>query len=206
MQAFGKWEACFDSDFTTGVSSTVTVLLGFVTPGDTNDPMGSLDASEYDTSSVLANMYLRALVYKVTVVFKIININISELFYFWAVIESNSTSPIATGDNKEQLCEEPRLKWMLVKSAGTLQSSQNFRTLKYTYYTKEYMKSRFDPTIIWPQSAEHLLNTTAPAFNPHIHFGITAANGTVFTDSLNLFVSTTLHIQVSLHNRKTIGN
>ncbi len=202
LKAFGNWELCSNMIATPGASKTALGVI--LTPFDTNDPGGTLAVGlEYDTSSSWNNMYFKALIHKVTVIVKVFNNDVAQNMYFWMYVSDDAAGArLSTGDGFDELCGLPRLKYMIIKKSTATNTNTRFYTMKYTVYMKEFLNSRGTHT--FPKDASHVLNTTAPAFNPKIHTGFTTYNGVAFPGSQTVDLSFKIYAKVALFERREI--
>ncbi len=197
LNARGIWHACRVRQHST--VATISNNIGSISPNNTVDPLGTIGSDKYDTSIEWNTFYDTAEVMKATVTFRVMNGSIIVPFYFWAIVSESATSPIATDDLFADLCEAHRIKYILIKPSSTVHTNATFKTLKYTVYSKEYLKSR--GTKNWPNDNSHLLNATPPSFIYHIHFGITSFTGVAFTASQLFSASIDIHSFVTLKQR-----
>ncbi len=200
LKAFGRWRICFTEVHST--LGTASNVIDPITPTDTSDPLGDHSALLYDTSADWANMYNIGEVMKSEITVRVMNQTVSEAFYFWMVVTETSSNPIDVTDQFPALCQEHRLKWMLCPARTTTSTNPRFKTMKYTVYTKEFLKSR--GTNNWPNDNSHSLNTTSPTFRPFIHFGITSFDGTVFTATQKIALQIVSVVNIALKKRVTL--
>lgn len=201
VKGYAKLKACIPLKLTSAQTKSVNAF--YFDPINTLDPMGTAGSVKYDGTTEWATFYDIATVYKFTISYKVINKSVSTPHYVWMVVSTSTTSPVATGDSFAKICQINRLLYKLVRAEDTTHTISNFHTLKYTIYSKEFLKGR--GTTVWPTDVSHAFGATAPTARIYVHVGLTNFEDAAFATSTDVLLGQlTIRANIGLTQREII--